>query len=153
MYWKLCQYSFFGTIEDTIICFPDCLTFKRVHSKKGTFQKKVHSKKSALQKECIPKRAHSKKEPFQKERIQKWAHSKMIQKRAHSKMGPFKNGQIQKRVHSQKEQMGTFQNGHIPKRAFCPKLLQKCLKLLSLECRSIITGFALKRAAKFTGWG
>ena len=28
MYWKLSQRSFFGRIEDTIICFRDCLTFK-----------------------------------------------------------------------------------------------------------------------------
>ena len=28
MYWKLSQRSFFGRIEDTIICFRDCLTFR-----------------------------------------------------------------------------------------------------------------------------
>ena len=27
-YWKLSQHSFFGRIEDTIICFRDCLTFR-----------------------------------------------------------------------------------------------------------------------------
>ena len=27
MYWKLYQRSFFGRIEDTTICFRDCLTF------------------------------------------------------------------------------------------------------------------------------
>ena len=29
MYWKLSQRSFFGRIEDTIICFWDFLTFRR----------------------------------------------------------------------------------------------------------------------------
>ena len=28
VYWKLSQRSFFGRIEDTIICFRDCQTFK-----------------------------------------------------------------------------------------------------------------------------
>ena len=32
MCWKLYQHWYFGRIEDTIICFRDCLTFKKVHN-------------------------------------------------------------------------------------------------------------------------
>ena len=46
MYWKLSQCSFFGRIEDTIICFPDCLTFtkSRLEAYAGFFRLSMKGK-------------------------------------------------------------------------------------------------------------